>query len=136
MSTGNRRTSMIARWTVSGVCVVFGVAYLLIGVAHDRVGYGLLEFAVMVAFAVALVVYRHRGSESAALMSGETSDERYVQLQIKSSAATGRVLILLVVAGLFWSLAADNEYVPVFTVLSFLGGATSIASSVWYGRRG
>ena len=122
---------MLFRSTAVG----FGVLYLVIGLAHGRPVDGVLGLVVLVGFGGFLAVRRER-SEPAALLAGDTSDERRQHIQVRASAATGRVLGALVVLGLFWSLAFDTTYAGVFTVLSAASGASLVASTLWYSRRG
>jgi hypothetical protein len=120
---------------VPGAAVAIGLVYLGIGVAHHEPATGGLELLVMLAAAGALVLWRGR-SEPAALLAGDSSDERRAMIQLRASAATGRVLAVLVVAGLLWSLATDGPDAGVFGVLCAVTGVTTVVSTTWCSRRG
>ncbi len=123
------------RWAVPGLCVFVGLAYLGIGIARADYGFGVFGLLVMLAYGAAVLSFSRR-SEVAALLAGSGSDERRAQIQLRASAATAHVLVLAVVAGAMWALAAGSRYVGVFCGLAALAGVTFVAATVWFSRRG
>lgn len=122
-------------WIVPITCVVIGIAYLAVGVFRDDTTSGVIGLAIMLAHGAGLVLFRRR-SEAVALLGGGDSDERRAAITSHARDTTGQVLVLVLVAGMFWSLATDNGHAGVFIALTAIGGLTFIASTLWYARRG
>lgn len=122
-------------WVVPITCVVIGIAYLLVGVLRDEAASGVVGLAIMLAYGAGLVLFRRR-SEAVALLNGEATDERRAAIMSRARDTTAQVLVLVLVAGMFWSLATDKDYAGVFIALAAIGGLTFIASTIWHARRG
>lgn len=129
------RPDRTSSWIVPLTCVAVGVAYLLVGVLRDDLATGVVGLAVMLAYGAGLVLFRRR-SEAVALLNGEASDERRAAIASRARDTTGLVLILVLVTGMFWSLATDNGHAGVFVALTAIGGLTFIAATVWHTVRG
>jgi uncharacterized membrane protein len=115
------------------VGVGVGIVYLVIGIAHDQLWSGLAGLAIMLAY-VGLLIGLRRRSETAELLSAQPSDERQAQVVLRASALTGILLICVVLAGLFVSLAAESRYTTMFSSLAAVGGFTFIGATAWYSR--
>jgi hypothetical protein len=117
------------------LCVAAGLTYLVIGLARHMVGFGIAGLAIMLAYGGVLFALRGR-SESAQLLSGKPGDERQAQVMLKASAATGQLLVTVLVISLVVSMAAGSSHTGVIAWLCAAGGACFIATTVWYSRRG
>jgi len=128
-------SSLRVRWAVPVTSAVFGLVYLAIGVAHNDWKFGLGGLAAMLVYAAVLLLFGRR-SEAIGLLSGDQSDERRMDLQLRVAATTGYVMIVAVVAGAIITLAAQSQYSAVFAGLCALGGASWIGSTIWFSRKG
>jgi hypothetical protein len=133
MSTTTRRSG--GRAAVAVTCVLAAAAYLTIGLVHDNKGLAIGGTAVMLGYGAILLLFGRR-SEPVALLAGEQSDERQRLVMLRASAATGQVLVVVLVGGAMWSLAAQSDAAAVFCGLCAVGGATFAGSTAWYSRRG
>ena len=120
-------------WTV-GLCLAFGVAFAVIGIAHHDTGFAVSAAAVMVAYSIVLTVFARR-SETVSLLGRRPLDERQSTLQSQALAATGGVLIVALVAATIWALAVQSSQVPTLTALCALAGFTFMGATAWLSHR-
>ncbi|MDQ2837981.1 MAG: DUF2178 domain-containing protein [Actinomycetota bacterium] len=123
------------RLRVPAACLVFGLVYLGIGLGRGDLALGFGGLAIMVGYGTALLLFGRR-SEPIGLLGGEVTDERRAAIQLRASATTGQILVLVLVAGLLWSLATGSSYAGVFCGLCAVGGAVFIGSTAWFAHRG
>ncbi len=116
------------------VCVVIGLAYLGIGLATGRTGFGAVGLGIMLAYALGLALLRRR-SETAGLLSGDIRDERQALVLSKAAAFTGNVMITVVLGAFLWTLATGSELANVFAGLSAVGGVAFAAGVAVSARR-
>jgi hypothetical protein len=135
MSTTHDTERPRGRWLVFGICVAAGVAYLSIGLARHETGFAIGGPLIMLGYGVMLLIFGRR-SEIVGLLAGNGSDERRAQIQLRAVAATGQVLIVVLLGGALWTLATGSRYEGVFTGLCAVGGLSFLASTAWYSRRG
>jgi hypothetical protein len=135
MSTMRDTERPRGRWLVFGTCVAAGLAYLGIGLARDLPVLAIGGPLVMVGYGV-LPLLAGRRSEIVGLLAGNGSDERRAQIQLRAIAATGQVLVLVLVGGALWALVARSVYTSVFTGLCAVAGLSYLAATVWFARRG
>lgn len=135
MPESTQKSDRTESWIVPITCVVIGVAYLTVGVFRGDVTSGVVGLAIMLAYGAVLVLFRRR-SEAVALLGGGASDERRAAITSRAHDTTGQVLVLVLVAGMFWSLATDNGHAGVFVALAAIGGFTFIGSTIWHSVRG
>ena len=103
-----------SRWATPAWAVLFGVVALIIQAFNDDLGWGVVSLALMLLFAGALVVLGGR-VELAALLRGGPSDERADLITTRALAATGGVLVLVLVAGSFVEMARGSGQVGVWS---------------------
>ena len=135
MSTTHDAERPRGRWLVFGICVAAGVAYFSIGLARHEIGFAIGGPLIMLGYGVMLLIFGRR-SEIVGLLAGNGSDERRAQIQLRAVAATGQVLIVVLLGGALWTLATGSRYEGVFTALCAVGGLSFLASTAWYSRRG
>lgn len=135
MSTTHDTQRARGRWLVFAICVAAALGYLSIGLARHEIGFAIAGPLIMLGYGTALLVFGSR-SEIVGLLAGCGSDERRAALQLRAVAATGQVLILAVLAGALWALAAGSDLAGVFVGLCALGGVTYLGATAWYSRRG
>ncbi len=135
MPESTQKSDRAESWIVPITCVVIGAAYLAIGVFRGDVTSGVVGLAIMLAYGLVLVLFRRR-SEAVALLGGVAGDERRAAITARARDTTGQVLVLVLVAGMFWSLATDNGHAGVFIALTAIGGFTFIGSTIWHSLRG
>ncbi len=135
MSTMHETERPKGRWLVFGTCVAAGLAYLGIGLARGQTGLAIGGPPVMLGYGVLLLLFGRR-HEIVGLLAGNGSDERRAQIQLRVSAATAHVLILVLVGGALWTLATGSRYTGVFTGLCAVSGLCYLAATAWFARRG
>jgi hypothetical protein len=133
MSTTSKRFSR--RTAVAVVCVLAAAAYLTIGLVHDNAWLAIGGTAVMLGYGALLLLFAPR-SEPIALLAGMPEDERHEMIMLRASAATGLLLVVVLVGGAMWSLAAGSDTAAVFCGLCAVGGVAFAGSIAWYSRRG
>lgn len=128
------RTESGGRIAVLGVCVLAGVAYLVIGLMRGEVGQGVVGLAIMLAYGAVLLVWGRR-SESIGLLGGAHADERQRMVLMRASAATGQVLVVVIVGAAMVSLAAGWDLARPLSALAAVGGLTFGATVIWSARQ-
>ena len=106
------------------VCVVGGLAYLVVGIASGQVGFGIFGLLLMLAYA-GWLTWRRGRTEGEAILAGEGVDERQQEIATKATAAMGNLLVLAVLVGFFVSLFTQwDAGVWVFGGLAAFGAVT------------
>ena len=121
--------------TVMAICVVAGLAYLVIGLATGQGGFGVAGLVIMLGYALVLTLWRRR-SETAALLAGESTDERRRDITVRAGAFMGNVLLVAIVAAFLVSLATRSDLAMVFAWLAALGAVAFGGALAWFSRRG
>lgn len=135
MSTTHDTERPRGRWLVFGGCVAAALAYLGIGLARDQAGLAIGGLLIMLGYGVLLLVFGRR-SEVVGLLAGNGADERRAQIQLRASAATAHVLVLVLVGSAMWALATGSRYTGVFSGLCAVFGISYLIATVWFARRG
>lgn len=123
------------RIAVLAGCAAAGIAYLVIGLANGRAGFGVAGLVVMLGYGAVLLGFGRR-SEVVGLLSNTDLDERRRHLQVRASASTGNVLAVVLVVAFMWALAAGSDYATPLGGLCAVAGATFIIASIWHSGRG
>lgn len=122
------------RWIVPVVGLAMGVGYVAIFLARGDPGMATAGFVIMAAYVAILVLASHR-SEAAAMLRGETADERRRAISDRASAATLHVLVVGLLAGFVTELVRGHSGHP-WDLLCALAGGTYILTTVVFSRRG
>jgi hypothetical protein len=123
------------RWLVFGTCVAAALAYLGIGLARDDAGLAISGPLIMLGYCVLLLIFGRR-SEIVGLLAGNGSDERRAQIQLRATAATAHVMVVVLVGSAMWALAIGSQYAGVLTGLCAVFGLVYLLATAWFARRG
>jgi hypothetical protein len=132
MSTETERRA--GRWAVPVTGVVIGCGYLVVFLARHEVFMAVFGPAVMIAYVVATRLLSGRW-EAAALLGGDTGDERRRSIDERAAALTLRVLAVVITAGFFISAARGSDE-TTWALLDAVLGGVYIVSTIVLTRRG
>ncbi|MFD9789430.1 DUF2178 domain-containing protein [Streptomyces sp. NPDC059070] len=122
------------RWVVPAVGLAMGVGYIAIFLARDEPVMAAVGFLIMAVYVLILVTASRR-SEAAAMLRGETTDERRNAINQRASAFTMHVLVLVLVTGFVTELIRGRSGHP-WDVLCGVGGVTYVLATIVFSRRG
>ncbi|MFC0843249.1 DUF2178 domain-containing protein [Streptomyces noboritoensis] len=122
------------RWGVPALGLAIGVGYIAIFLARNDPGMAATGFVIMAVYVLILVTASRR-SEAAALLRGETTDERRHAINQRASAFTMNVLVLVLLTGFVTELIRGNSGHP-WDVLCGVTGLVYIAATIYFSRRG
>jgi uncharacterized membrane protein len=114
-------------WVTAGICLVFGLAYLVAGAAGGHPVVGVAAFAIMLLVAVGTVIAGYRSETVRGLI--DRKDERFAGIDLRATAAAGQVLIVAVIIGAMVELARGHSGTP-YIWLGGLAGLTYVASAL------
>ena len=110
-----------------------GVVYLVaLSVAGNPV-YGVLAFAVMVAFSAALLLARRRSETVRGLL--DHRDERISAIDLRATAITALAMIAVVLVAFVVQIARGQSGWP-YSMLGFVGGVSYVAAVIYLRIRG
>lgn len=115
-----------AKLVLPALLLLAGVGYLLAANAGGKHQLGLEMFGIMAAVAVALVAFGGR-FETIRGLSGDERDERWAMLDLRASAYTALVLVLVIVGAFIYELAQGRSGAPYFW-LGAIAGVTYLIS--------
>jgi hypothetical protein len=131
MQTTSRTSRKYLATPVFGV--LMGVVYLVaLSVAGSPV-YGVLAFAVMVAFSAALLVARRRSETVRGLL--DHRDERISAIDLRATAITALAMIAVVLVAFVVQIARGQSGWP-YSMLGFVGGVSYVAAVIYLRIRG
>jgi Na+/H+ antiporter NhaD/arsenite permease-like protein len=122
------------RWGFPVFCVVLGLVLAGAMWAGGQPG-GWWVLGLFVAYGGVLFFLSPR-SEVASLLTGEARDERQRSINDRATAATGMVLIWVLVIAFVVSVAVGSDLAFVFSALSALAGLTWLTALLVLTRRG
>ena len=125
--------SVRAKWVLPALLLLAGVGYLLAANAGGKLQLGLEMFGVMAVVAIALVVFGERFETIRGLSGGER-DERWAMLDLRATAYTALVLVLVIVGEFIYELAQGRSGAPYFW-LGAIAGVTYLISLTILRRR-
>lgn len=117
-----------AFWSVPVLSVVAGLVFFVAAGISGSPGLGGVLLALMVGFAVAVIIASRYSETVRGLM--ERRDERMASIDAQATAVTGQVLILAVVAGAVVELARGHSGAP-YTWLAAIAGLTYVGAVVF-----
>jgi hypothetical protein len=126
MTRVNRgRRGSVSRWLMPAGCVLFGCAVLLAGWLGHQLVTGLIGLVVMVCFG--LFVALAGRSETVRGLRGDGRDERFAQIDLRATAASGLVLIVAVIVAFLVEIARGHDGSP-YTWLGALAGVAYVVA--------
>lgn len=135
MSTAKRaEIRAVRRWLVPTVCLLAAGGYLAVFLAAGKVGLAIACAAIMLAYGGILLIFSRR-SEVAAILRDDGRDERRAAINLRASALTLQVLVVVAIIMLFVQLARGHDPGDWGTICA-IGGGTYIAGIVFFARRG
>ena len=123
MSTTNR-PFWRSRWWMPGFSVFLGLLILGAAWIGDNRDEGLFGLGVMVALAIALVLFGRR-SETVSGLSGPGRDERWKAIDVAATALAGSVLVTVIIGAWLVELAKGEDGEP-YSQLGAVGGIAYI----------
>ena len=133
MTSTSRQSPAKTRWLIPATCLVFGGLVLLAGWLGGQLVSGVIGLAVMAAFGLFVSVAGR--SETIRGLRGDGRDERFAQIDLRATAASGLVLITAVIVAFLVEVARGHSGAP-YTWLGALAGLTYIAAVAYLRWRG
>jgi hypothetical protein len=122
-----------SKWLTPATCVAFGGVVLLAGWLGGQLVTGLIGLVVMACFGLVIAVSGR--SETIRGLRGDARDERFAQIDLRATAATGLVLIVVLVVAFLVEVARGHSGNP-YAWLGAIAGLTyalSVAVLRWRG---
>jgi hypothetical protein len=120
-------------WVTPVTGVVIGLLYLIGFSIGGQPVPGVAALGVMVVFSVGLVLLGRRSETVDGLLSRR--DERIASMDLRATAVTAVVMILVSLGGFIVEVARGHSGQP-YDFLAAAGGVTYIGSLVWFRFRG
>lgn len=127
-------TTRSQRWAVPALGLAAGAGYVAIFLARHDPGMAIAGFVIMAGYVLVLVAASRR-SEAAALLRGETTDERRRAISDRASVATLQLLAVALPAGFVTQLIRGRSGHP-WDLLCAIAGGTYILAVIVFSRRG
>jgi hypothetical protein len=122
-----------SKWLVPGLSVAMGMLFLGVQWASGDVGGGLVSLAIMVGLAAVLVAFSGR-SGLVEVMRNPQADERSAMLDLRATAFSGLVLILVVIGAVIYELARGQNPSP-YGQLGAIAGVAYLVALIGLQRR-
>ncbi len=139
MQTKNRprpeKSPPAGGWLVPGLSVALGVLLAVPVALRGDLGLAAALLAVMVGYAVVLVVLSRR-FEAADLLRGAAVDERQHSVHVRAASFCGYAMATAAVGGFGYGVLTDHPATTAFALLCFVGGVSYIAAMVYHAVRG
>ena len=122
-----------SRWLMPAGCLFFGCVILLVGWLGKQLAVGLIGLVVMACFGLFIALAGR--SETIRGLRGDGRDERFAQIDLRATAATGMVLIIAVIVAFLVEIARGHDGSP-YTWLGALAGVVYVLSVAFFRWRG
>jgi hypothetical protein len=122
-----------SKWLVPGLSVAMGMLFLGVQWASGDLGGGLVSLAIMVGLAAVLVAFSGR-SALVDVMRNPRADERSAMLDLRATAFSGIVLILVVIGAVIYELARGQNPSP-YAQLGAIAGVAYLVALIGLQRR-
>jgi hypothetical protein len=113
--------------------VLMGVVYLVALSVGGQPVFGVMAFAIMVAFSLALLLGRRHSETVRGLL--DHRDERISAIDLRATALTALAMILVVLVGFVVQIARGRSGWP-YDMIGFVGGVSYIAAVILLRIRG
>ena len=123
---------MRSSWFMPGFCLGLGVVVLVASWLGGQLGTGIFALVVMTAFGLAIVLVTRRSETLRGLTTDR--DERFVQIDLKATAAAGLVLLLTLIVAWLVQIARGHSGQP-YDWLAAIGGVAYVAAVALFRRR-
>jgi hypothetical protein len=122
-----------SRWLMPAGCLFFGCVFLLVGWLGKQLAVGLIGLVVMACFGLFIALAGR--SETIRGLRGDGRDERFAQIDLRATAATGMVLIIAVIVAFLVEIARGHDGSP-YTWLGALAGVAYVVAVAFFRWRG
>ena len=122
-----------SKWLVPAFSVAMGMLFLGVQWASGDLGGGLVSLAIMVGLAAVLVAFSGR-SALVEVMRNPQADERSAMLDLRATAFSGLVLILVVIGAVVYELARGQNPSP-YAQLGATAGVAYLVALIGLQRR-
>ena len=122
-----------SRWLMPAGCLFFGCVVLLVSWLGSQLVVGLIGLVVMACSGLFIALAGR--SETVRGLRGDGRDERFAQIDLRATAATGMVLIVAVIVAFLVEIARGHDGSP-YTWLGALAGVAYVAAVAflrWHG---
>jgi hypothetical protein len=133
MTRVSRQSATSAKWLIPATCLIFGGFVLLAAWLGGQPVSGLVGLGIMAAFGLFVAVSGR--SETVRGLRGDGRDERFAQIDLRATAATGLVLITAVLVAFLVEVARGHS-VASYTWLGALAGLTYLLAVAYLRWRG
>lgn len=122
-----------SKWLTPATCVALGGAVLLAGWLGHQLVTGLIGLVAMACFG--LVISLGGRSETIRGLRGDARDERFAQIDLRATAATGLVLIVVLIVAFLVEIARGHSGNPYAWLGAIAGLAYALSAAVlrWRG---
>jgi hypothetical protein len=129
-----RDMSGARRWLVPAFCVLAAGGYLAVFLSTGQVALAIACAGIMLAYGGLLVIFSRR-SEVAAILRDDSRDERRLAINLRASAVSLQVIVLVALTMAFIRLASGHDPGTWGTICA-VGGVSYLAGIIFFARRG
>jgi hypothetical protein len=122
-----------SRWLMPAGCLLFGCVVLLAAWLGRQLVVGLIGLVIMACFGLFIALAGR--SETIRGLRGDGRDERFAQIDLRATAATGMVLIIAVIVAFLVEIARGHDGSP-YTWLGALAGVAYVLAVAFLRWRG
>ena len=133
MTKDRNRGITRSKWFLPSFSVALGGAILAASWLGGNPGTGALSFGVLAVFGLLILVAGR--SETVRGLRGDGRDERFAQIDLKATAATGLVLLVALIVAWLVATARGQSGSPYDWLLA-AGGLTYLLAVAWFRWRG
>jgi hypothetical protein len=122
-----------AYWVTPAVGVAAGLIYLIGFAVGGKPGYGLIALGIMVVFSAMIALAGRRSETVRGLL--DHRDERLAGIDLRATAVTAVVMILVVLAGFVIEVARGHDGSP-YDLIGAVGGLAYLGAVGYFRIRG
>ena len=122
-----------SKWLVPAFSVAMGMLFFAVQWANGDLGGGLVSLAIMVGLAAGLVAFSGR-SGLVEVMRNPQADERSAMIDLRATAFSGLVVILIVIGAVLYELVRGQDPSP-YAQLGAVAGVAYLVALIGLQRR-